>query len=157
LESRRHFCKTGLATTLLTLSCSQRDSKKDERSNSADRIRFQAAWYNDAEFTGHFAAMDSGYYREENLDLQYSQGGPEVIPEGTLLADHSDIALTTPDTTINLIIKEQAPLRIIGAQFQISPLGIVSLRKNNINKPQDLRGKTLAVPPVNITSVDALL
>jgi ABC-type nitrate/sulfonate/bicarbonate transport system substrate-binding protein len=117
----------------------------------------QAAWVNDAEFSGYFVAIDKGWYKEVGLDLEYKPGGPDVIPEGTLLARKADLALTTPDTTVNLIIKERAPLKIIGTQYQKSPLGIVSLSKSNIKAPKDLVGKTLAVPPVNLLSVEALL
>ena len=121
MESRRRFCKyclafAGSALAAGHLSCDA--GKKDNVRTTADPIRLQAAWYNDAEFTGYFAAIENGFYHDEGIDLIYMQGGPEVIPEGTLLANRSDIALTTPDTTINLIIKEKVPLRIIGTQYQ---------------------------------------
>jgi len=45
----------------------------------------------------------------------------------------------------------------VGAQYQKSPVGIVSLAKNPIRKPADLVGKTLAVPPVNRLTVEAML
>lgn len=160
MESRRRFCKTALAfagSALAVGNISCRGKDENQQRTNGEQIRFQAAWYNDAEFTGYFAAIDNGYYRDAGIQLEYMQGGPEVIPEGTLLSNRSDIALTTPDTTINLIIKESVPLRIIGTQYQKSPLGIVSLKKNNITKPKDLRNKTVAVPPVNITSLNALL
>lgn len=119
----------------------------------------QAAWVNDAEFTGYFVAMaeENNFYEEEGLNLIYLPGGPDVIPEGTLLARKADLALTTPDTTVNLILKEKAPFKIIGAQYQKSPLGVVSLEENQINEPKDLIGKTLAVPSVNVLSVEAML
>ena len=37
----------------------------------------QAAWINDAEFTGYFIAIDNGYYKDEGLDLTYLPGGPD--------------------------------------------------------------------------------
>jgi hypothetical protein len=117
----------------------------------------QAAWINDAEFSGYFVAIDNGYYIDEGLQMTYLSGGPDVIPEAQLLSGRAQIALTTPDTTINLIQNEGVPLKIIGTQYQKSPLGIVSLRESNISEPIDLVGKTLAVPPINILSVQALL
>jgi ABC-type nitrate/sulfonate/bicarbonate transport system substrate-binding protein len=117
----------------------------------------QLAWVKDAEFMGYYIALDKGYYKAEGIDVELLPGGPEVIPEATLLSGRADIALTTPDTTINLIVKDDAPFKIVGAQYQKSPLGIVSLKESNIAKPEDLIGKTLAVPPVNTLSVAALL
>lgn len=117
----------------------------------------QAAWINDAEFAGYFLAIDKGYYTDEGLDLNYLSGGPDVIPESSIIAGKADLALTTPDTTIKAIAEQGAPFRIIGAQYQKNPIGIVSLKSNPINSPKDLIGKTLAVPPVNVISIEAML
>jgi ABC-type nitrate/sulfonate/bicarbonate transport system substrate-binding protein len=124
---------------------------------AATPMTMQAAWINDAEFAGYFLAMDQGYYADEGLDLTYLSGGPDVIPESTIIAGRADLALTTPDTTIKAIVDQGAPFKIIGAQYQKNPIGIVSLVGSGINSPTDLVGKTLAVPPVNVISVEAML
>lgn len=123
----------------------------------ATPFSFQAAWINDAEFAGYFLAIDKGYYAEEGLDVTYHSGGPDVIPESSLISGKADLTLTTPDTTIKAIVEQGAPFKIIGAQYQKNPIGIVSLASNPITTPQDLVGKTLAVPPVNVISVEAML
>lgn len=123
---------------------------------AATPLSLQASWVNDAEFLGYFVAMDSKLYDKAGLALNYIPGGPDVIPESTLLAGKADIALTTPDTTIKAITDSGAQFRIIGAQYQKNPLGVISLAKSNINKPADLVGKILAVPPVNTLSVNAM-
>lgn len=127
------------------------------RARAATPFAFQASWINDAEFAGYFLAADNGYYTAEGLDLTYLSGGPDVIPESTLITGRADLTLTTPDTTIKAITEQGAPFKIIGAQYQKNPLGIVSLAKAPINEPKDLIGKTLAVPPVNVISVEAML
>jgi NMT1/THI5 like len=65
--------------------------------------------------------------------------------------------LTTPDTTIKAVVEEGAPFKIIGAQYQKNPIGVVSLAENPIREPEGLINKTLAVPPVNAISVAAML
>lgn len=124
---------------------------------AATPLAMQAAWINDAEFAGDFLAIDKGHYTAEGLDLTYLSGGPDVIPESTIIAGRADLALTTPDTTIRAITEQGAKFKIIGAQYQKNPIGIVSLKKNNINSPADLVGKTVAVPPVNTITVEAML
>ncbi|MBP9183201.1 MAG: ABC transporter substrate-binding protein [Fuscovulum sp.] len=124
---------------------------------AATPLAMQAAWINDAEFAGYFAAIDKGFYTAEGLDLTYLSGGPDVIPESTIIAGRADLALTTPDTTIRAITEQGAKFKIIGAQYQKNPIGIVSLKKSAINAPADLVGKTLAVPPVNTVTVEAML
>ena len=124
---------------------------------AATPFTMQAAWINDAEFSGYFLAIDKGYYAAEGLDLTYLSGGPDVIPECAIIAGRADLTLTTPDTTIRAISEQGAKFKIIGAQYQKNPIGVVSLKKNPINAPADLVGKTIAVPPVNIVTVEALL
>jgi ABC-type nitrate/sulfonate/bicarbonate transport system substrate-binding protein len=127
------------------------------RAMAASPFAMQASWINDAEFAGYFLAMDKGYFAEEGLDISYASGGPDVIPESTIITGRADLTLTTPDTTIKAIAEQGAPFKIIGAQYQKNPIGIVSLKSNPIEKPEDLVGKTLAVPPVNVISVEAML
>ena len=50
-----------------------------------------------------------------------------------------------------------AKFKIIGAQYQKNPIGVVSLAENPVGTPEDLVGKVLAVPPVNVISVEAML
>lgn len=165
-RTRREFLKDtswvslGLFAGMAGISaCKKPDQEPppNQTTRKLSPLAMQAAWVNDAEFTGYFVAIEKGLYKQEGLDLKYIPGGPDVIPESSLISGRSTIALTTPDTTVNLIIKEGAPLKIIGTQYQKSPLGIVSLKKNNIASPKDLIDKTLAVPPVNVLSVEALL
>lgn len=127
------------------------------RSQAVAKLTLQAAWVNDAEFMGYFIAMDQGYYKAEGLELKYLSGGPDVIPESSLLSKKADVALTTVETAIKAITEQKAPLVIIGAQYQKNPVGIVSLASKPLKTPADLVGKTIAVPPVNRLTVEALL
>lgn len=120
-------------------------------------LALQAAWVNDAEFMGYFIAMDQGYYKAEGLELKYLSGGPDVIPESSVLSGKADVALTTVETAIKAITTQKAPLVIIGAQYQKNPIGIVSLAGKPVRSPAEMVGKTIAVPPVNRLTVEAML
>jgi ABC-type nitrate/sulfonate/bicarbonate transport system substrate-binding protein len=147
---RRKFLKLGAAASAAA-------ALGGRAASAASPLTMQAAWINDAEFAGYFVAIDNGYYTAEGLDLTYLPGGPDVIPESTIVAGKADLALTTPDTTVKAIVDQGAKFKIIGAQYQKNPVGIVSLAAKPIKTPQDLVGKTLAVPPVNVISVEAML
>jgi ABC-type nitrate/sulfonate/bicarbonate transport system substrate-binding protein len=124
---------------------------------AANALSMQAAWVNDAEFMGYFVGIQNGFYKAENVDLKYLAGGPDVIPESALLADRAGLALTTPDTTIRAITSQGAKFKISGAQFQKSPIGVVSLASSPIKNVKALEGKILAVPPVNMAGVLGML
>lgn len=148
--TRRHF----LGSTVAGLAAA---SLPRGALAAASPLRMQASWINDGEFLGYFVAMTKGYYMAEGIDLKYMPGGPDVIPESTIIAGKADLTLTTPDTTIKAIAEQGAPFKIIGTEYQKNPLGVISLASKPIHTPADLEGKTLAVPPVNVISVDAML
>lgn len=148
--ARRHFLAATAATAAMPFLARGAQA-------AADSLVLQASWTNDAEFAGYYVAIDKGWYKDAGLDLTYLPGGPDVVPESTIAAGKADLTLTTPDTTIQAITDQGAKFKIIGAQYQKNPLGVVSLVNKPIRTPQDLVGKVLAVPPVNGTSVEAML
>ena len=76
--TRRHFLTTSAALAAA--------SPLAGWSQNMAKLTLQAAWVNDAEFMGYFIAMDKGFYKAEGLDLTYLSGGPDVIPEASLLS-----------------------------------------------------------------------
>ena len=157
--SRRRLLMSlgGLATALL-LGC-DKSSQESLKSKPLNKLRFQASWMNDAEFIGYFVSLDPEFtfFNQAGLDIEYLTGGPQVIPESSLLNGTADIALTTPETTAQYVLRDKVPFVIIGAQYQKNPVGVVSLATNPIREPRDLVGKRLAVPPANRLTVDAML
>ena len=147
---RRHALLAGAAAGLAAASPSA-------RAQGLRALTLQAAWINDAEFMGYYVAMEKGWYQAEGLALKYLPGGPDVIPEASVLSKKADVALSTVETVINAITTQRAPLVIIGAQYQKNPIGIVSLASKPIRTPAEMIGKTIAVPPVNRLTVEAML
>jgi ABC-type nitrate/sulfonate/bicarbonate transport system substrate-binding protein len=114
------------------------------------RLALQALWLNDPEFLGYMLAIDKGFYAERGLSVEYLPGGPNVVPEGALLTGKADIAITQMVSTGTAIVQKGAPLKIIGAQYQKSPQGVVSMSSSVIAGPQDLIGRTIAVPTLSM-------
>src|ERR1700728_761853 len=144
--NRRGFCQSLACATLSSMFLPRLGSA----AGVANSVAMQAAWVNDAEFIGYFVALQNGYYKEQEVDMHYLSGGPDVIPESALLAGKAPIALTVADTTIKAITTQGAKFKIIGAQFQKTPIGVVSLESNPVPNVKALEGKILAVPPVNM-------
>jgi ABC-type nitrate/sulfonate/bicarbonate transport system substrate-binding protein len=120
-------------------------------------LNFQSIWLNDPEFLGYMIAIDKGYYAEEGLKVNYLPGGPNLIPEGSLLAGKADISLTNMVTTAKAVVEKGAPLKIIGTQYQKSPVGFISMASAGIKEPKDLIGKTVAVSTLASPTVMAFL
>jgi ABC-type nitrate/sulfonate/bicarbonate transport system substrate-binding protein len=153
--TRRHFCGSLASAGLGSLTLSSFTASA--AAPAANSVAVQAAWVNDAEFIGYFVAIQNGYYKAQDVDMHYLSGGPDVIPESSLLAGRSPVALTVPDTTIKAITTQGAKFKIIGAQFQKTPIGVVSLESRPVPNVKALEGKILAVPPVNMAQVSGML
>jgi ABC-type nitrate/sulfonate/bicarbonate transport system substrate-binding protein len=122
-----------------------------------DKLNFQSIWLNDPEFIGYMIAIDNGYYSVEGLSVNYMPGGPDVIPEGSLLSGKADISLTHLTGVVKAVTEKGAPLKVIGTQYQKSPVGVISLEESKITQPKDLIGKTVACPPLSIATFLAML
>lgn len=120
-------------------------------------LNFQSIWINDPEFAGYFIALDKGYYTAEGLDVNYIPGGPDVIPQASLLTGKADIALTSLIETASAVSEKGAPFKIVGAQFQKSPDSVISLEATGIKSIKDLVGKTVACPPLSLGTFKVLL
>jgi ABC-type nitrate/sulfonate/bicarbonate transport system substrate-binding protein len=116
----------------------------------------QLSWVLDAEFAGYYLAKERGYYAAEGIDLTIIPGGPTAAIEATVAAGKANLGVSVPDLTA-LAMKEGGKFKVIGAQYQKSPLGIMSLKGKGILEPKDLVGKKVGVPASNRQSVDALL
>jgi len=155
--NRRRFCHSLGKASLGSLILLRAGRGASAGAAPANSVAMQAAWVNDAEFIGYFVALQNGYYKAQDVDMHYLPGGPDVIPESSLLAGKAPIALTVPDTTIKAITTQGAKFKIIGAQFQKTPIGVVSLESNPVPNVKALEGKVLAVPPVNMAQVAGML
>ena len=121
----------------------------DLRQLSEHPLTIQASWINDSEFIGYFVAMATGLYSQAGLSVRHLPGHAGLVPEEALLAGVADIALTSPEFLAATARRTGETFRIIGAQFQKSPLGIVSRASNPVTNIGDLRGRRLAVPAMN--------
>lgn len=154
--SRRQFNKT-VVTSLATATVAGDAGGFASRALAADNLNFQSIWLNDPEFIGYMVAIDNGYYGAEGLSLNYMPGGPDVIPEGALLSGKADISLTHLTGVVRAVAEKGAPLKVIGTEYQKSPVGVISLEQSNIKGPKDLAGKTVACPPLSIATFQAML
>ena len=116
----------------------------------------QLSWILDAEFAGYYLAKERGYYKDEGIDLTIIPGGPTAAIEATVASGKANLGLSVPDLTA-LAMKQGAKFKVIGAQFQQSPLGIMSLKGKGLLEPKALVGKKVGVPATNRQSVEALL
>jgi NitT/TauT family transport system substrate-binding protein len=103
-------------------------------------VTVQLSWTHQAEFAGLYAAEQQGYFRDEGLEVQFLEGGPEVDFIKPVVDGQAQFGIAQP---ADLILARAAgkPVRSIAVIFRRSPIVFISQEDSGIVRPQDFVGK----------------
>ena len=138
-------CDTGNTGAVAT----QVTGAATEVSNAAggatdDKVKLQLKCLHQAQFAGYYVAADKGYYKAQNLDVEILPGGPDIVPSQKVQTGAADVGIDWVGSLLANRDKGQ-PLVDVGQFYQSSGLYLISMKKNNINSPADLKGKNVGV------------
>ena len=111
----------------------------------AAKVRLQLQWAPQAQFAGYFAADAQGYYKAENLEVDFLDGGPTIVPQQVGSAPDG------PEFTISWVPKvleareSGSDLVDIAQIFQRSGTLSVTWKDSDIADPCGLAGKKVGV------------
>src|SRR5437870_10413882 len=113
-------------------------------SGPADKVKLQLKWVPQAQFAGYFVALDKGYYKDENLDVEILPGGPDIVSEQQVVNGQADFGIDWVASFLAFRDKG-LPLVDISQVYQSSGLMLVSKKAANITKAEDLKGRSVGV------------
>ncbi len=129
-------CGRWLASILLWLCC------LSESGNAQEKVRLQLKWWHQIQFAGYYAAYEKGFYREEGLDVELLEGGPDKkSPLSMVLSGGAEFGVG--DSLIVQALLKGDPVVACAAIFQHSPYVFLSRKDHNIRTPADLVGKRI--------------
>lgn len=111
------------------------------------------AWSPQAQFAGHYVALEKGIYARHGIDLAIVSGGPGVSPEDLLRDGTADFAVLWLS---NALRQRSAgtPVVNLAQVVQRSAMMLVARRSSGIRTVADMQGKKvgvwggdLAIPP----------
>jgi NitT/TauT family transport system substrate-binding protein len=111
----------------------------------AASVRLQLQWTPQAQFAGYFAADKQGYYKAENLTVEFLPGGPTIAPHTVGSASNG------PEFTISWVPKvleareAGSDLVDIAQVFQRSGTLSVTWKSSGITDPCGFAGKKVGV------------
>ncbi len=106
------------------------------------KIKFQTDWYPQPEHGGYYQALAKGYYAEEGLDVEILPGGPNAQVMTSVAVGRADIGMTNGDDVI-VAIARGVPIKMVGAEMQRDPQGILFHTEHPLKSLKDLQGRTL--------------
>jgi NitT/TauT family transport system substrate-binding protein len=139
----------GLSAALLVLAGCGGGGGEPEASGSPSgsagggepvKVKLQLQWVAQAQFAGYYAAVDQGYYKEQGLDVEIVEGGPDIVPQDVLSAGDVDYAISWVPKVLGSIEKG-AKITNVAQIFERSATTQISFKDKNITSPAQLKGK----------------
>jgi ABC-type nitrate/sulfonate/bicarbonate transport system substrate-binding protein len=118
-------------------------------------VNFQLGWVTNTEFAGTYLAQKGGIFADNGLSVTAIPGGTDPV-EPVVVAGKALVGDSNADT-VAAAVAAGAPLRIIGAKYQLNPFCIISSAKDPITTPQGLIGKTVGINTYNLTAWSVFL
>src|SRR4030088_3402991 len=89
-----------------------------------------------------------GVYAAEGIDLEIQEGRGSAATTQAVAAKTADFGYVDVPTMMRAAIKG-APVIATGVLLQTSPMSAMGFADKNIRKPEDIKGKTVAITPAD--------
>lgn len=152
--SRRAFLGGVGALSLIGLAgCGDGSSPATPGSTA---VTYQLSWTHSVQFGGTYLAQGRGIFDDLGLDVSLAAGGPNVAGDANTVSGAALMNISVADGVARSNA-EGADLVIIGAQYQKSPVTILSLADAPVRSPQDMVGKRIGVAGTDTPGLQAFL
>ncbi|MBN4082518.1 ABC transporter substrate-binding protein [Mariprofundus ferrooxydans] len=108
---------------------------------AGESVKIHLKWLHQFQSAGYLVALDKGFYRDEGLDVELVEGGPDHDPMKELHAGIVQYAVG--DAGVMLDRAAGYPVVVLANIFQHSPQVVICRTDPDIKTPADLRGKRI--------------
>src|SRR5438105_13834100 len=111
-----------------------------------DKVVLLLNWYTYSEHAPFYVGKERGYFDQEGIDLDIQEGRGSGVTVQAVAAGTANFGYADVPTMMKAASKG-APVTAVGVALQTSPMSVMGFADKNIRKPEDLKGKTVAVTP----------
>src|SRR5216684_474920 len=115
---------------------------------AADKVVLMLNWYVYGEHAPFYYGKAKGIYAAENIDLEIQEGRGSAATTQAVAAKTADFGYVDVPTMMRAAVKG-APVVATGVLLQTSPMSAMGFVDKNIRKPEDIKGKTVAITPAD--------
>ena len=130
-----------LALAALLAGCGRKDGTVPATPGLV-KVRFQTDWFPEPEHGGYYQALAKGYYAAEGLDVEILPGGPNAQVMSSVAVGRAELGMTNGDDVI-VAVARGVPVKMVGAEMQRDPQGILFHAAQPLRRLQDLEGRTI--------------
>src|ERR1700710_291060 len=116
--------------------------------SAADKVVLMLNWYVYGEHAPFYYGKAKGIYAAENIDLETQEGRGAAARTQAVAAKTADFGYVDVPTMMRAAVKG-APVVATGVLLQTSPMSAMGFVDKNIRKPDDIKGKTVAITPAD--------
>src|SRR6202795_4692485 len=116
--------------------------------SAADKVVLMLNWYVYGEHAPFYYGKAKGIYAAEGIDLEIQEGRGSAATVQAVAAKTADFGYVDVPTMMRAAIKG-APVISTGVLLQTSAMSVMGFVDKNIRKPEDIKGKTVAITPAD--------
>jgi NitT/TauT family transport system substrate-binding protein len=116
--------------------------------SAADKAVLMLNWYVYGEHAPFFLGKAKGIYAANGIDLEIQEGRGSAATTQAVAAKTANFGYVDVPTMMRAAIKG-APVIATGVLLQTSPMSVMGLADKKIRKPDDIKGKTVAITPAD--------
>ncbi|SMH62644.1 ABC transporter substrate-binding protein [Azospirillum agricola] len=136
--------KTALMKTAAVALCAFAASTLSAQ--AADKVTLMLNWYVYGEHAPFYYGKDKGLYEAEGIDLEIQEGRGSAVTTQLVASKGVTFGYVDVPTMIKAAAKG-APVTSPGVLLQTSPMSAMGFTDKNIRKPEDIKGKIVAMTP----------
>src|SRR6187455_2914169 len=115
---------------------------------AADKVVLMLNWYVYGEHAPFYYGKAKGIYAAEGIDLEIQEGRGSAATTQAVAAKTANFGYVDVPTMMRAAVKG-APITATGVLLQTSPMSAMGFVEKNIKKPEDIKGKTVAITPAD--------
>lgn len=113
------------------------------RAQGLKKVTLRLAFTYNGHRSPYLLALDKGFYKDEGLDVEVLEGKGITSAMQLVAAKQDTFTIVDPPSLV-LGVAQDMPVKQVALIYQYSPNALVSWKDQNIKKPADLVGKTVA-------------
>ncbi len=119
---------------------------------SNEAVTLQLSWLHQFQFAGYYVAKERGYYRETGLEVTINDATNKLSPVQVVLDGRAQYGVGRSSLIVDYV--KGAPLLLMEATFQSSPMMLLVRADSGIKVAKDLKGKRIMLTSDTIDGAD---
>ena len=110
-------------------------------------VIFSSALANSQYWSMFLVGVEKGFYREHGIELEFTEGQGGGTTAQAVANGRADVGFGVSASAVISADAAGADLKMIGQDAPVAAIAVLSKSPKPIDRPQDLVGKTIGVPP----------